>query len=606
MIAFSPFKFKTLGIFSLVVLTLSSIFSVSYISKLINNYQWVSHTHEVLLGIETISSSIKEAETNIRGFIVTKDTVFLATYWKNYQSIQANYKHLKELTQDNALQQSHLLALRIEIDEKYKIFKGQIQQNAKNHHTLTLQGRIISNRIYQIIRQMRKEESKLLEARTHEMTSRERYIFVALIISFVLAFLLLCLLFYIMYAEIMERTVIEKELKKAKNIAVNATEVKSRFLANMSHEIRTPLNAILGFTSILKKEDTTQETREEYLNHISSSGTLLLKLIGDILDLSKIEEGKLELTTETFFFKEVILSGIMPYKFKVNEKGLDFELTFDNNVPHYVKGDAHRIQQIIVNLIGNALKFTSEGKIGIAVTNLSQDKWGEEALIRVSVCDTGIGIPPEKQATIFETFTQADTSIQREFGGSGLGLSIVKQLVALMKGEIGIISPNGNTGKGGLGSTFWFTLPLQIDKNYVKPTPILEREENPEKNLPSWLKVLVVEDNMVNQRLAKVVLKNLGIVPEFANNGKEAIEKTLQEHYNIILMDVQMPVMDGYEATAHLRKKMHLEIPIIGLTANVFKDDIENCLRSGMNDYLGKPYSEEQLFEMISKWTSFN
>ena len=363
----------------------------------------------------------------------------------------------------------------------------------------------------------------------------------------------------------------------------------------MSHEIRTPLNAILGFSEVVKNEVLSIEIQKEYLNHISSSGTILLKLIGDILDISKIDEGKLELIKESYYFKESIKSAILPYKYKSNEKGLTFELEVDNEIPDLLIGDAHRLNQTIINLIGNAIKFTKKGGINVNIHKVKeQDK---TVSIQFTVTDTGIGIPKEKHQTIFNTFSQADNTIVREFGGSGLGLSIVKELVSLMGSTVNIVSPVMTDSEEG-GSAFSFTIDLEIDPE--KRTVAGNNKFVITQVLP--ISVLVVEDNLVNQRLAKAVLKKMVLNIDFAGNSVEAIEKFKTNNYSIVFMDVQMPVMDGYEATRFIRRELKSEVPILGLTANVFKEDIENCFKSGMDGYLGKPYTERQMYDIIHNW----
>jgi PAS domain S-box-containing protein len=400
-----------------------------------------------------------------------------------------------------------------------------------------------------------------------------------------------------------ERHLFQRQLEEAKTVAENANMIKSRFLANMSHEIRTPLNAIIGFADVLAKQEITKKQKDEYLGYINSSGNLLLKLIGDVLDISKIEEGKLELLLESFSFKEVISSSILPYKFPANERGLDFALEFSEDIPDYLIGDSNRIKQVIINLIGNALKFTKEGKITVDISTAIPKNERDEVRIRIAVSDTGMGISQEQHKTVFESFTQADNSIVRKFGGTGLGLAIVKQLVSMMGGEIQVISPIDPKPKiGGNGTTFWFSIPMKVDTTRVKPSSITQDGEKKFNNLDS-IKLLVVEDNLLNQRLAKLILTNIGCLVHFANNGKEAVDILESgNEFSIIFMDVQMPVMDGYEATRKIRNELGLKLPIIGLTANVFKEDIDNCLSSGMNDYLSKPYNENQMYDIIKKW----
>ncbi|HSJ69421.1 MAG TPA: ATP-binding protein, partial [Anditalea sp.] len=391
----------------------------------------------------------------------------------------------------------------------------------------------------------------------------------------------------------------EQELKKAKVLAEKANLAKSHFLASQSHEIRTPINAILGFAQLMKNNLYSSES-EEYIDYILSSGQILLNLIGNVLDLTKIEEGKLDLVEEPFHIQEIITSNLYPYKFQAKEKGLDFILEFDTNLPKYILGDAGKIIQILINLLGNSLKFTKKGQIKINIKSLTPAIEGEKTIIQIAISDTGIGIPIEKQQTIFESFTQADSTINRKYGGSGLGLSIVKALTNLMNGKIEVKSPGElNTPKGKVGTTICVNLPLRI----AFP-PSVEIDECVEKeiNYNGQLKILLVDDNYLNLRLASTMLNNLGCEVTITNNGQEAIKELIQNCFDLVFMDVQMPVMDGYETTKLIRNKLKLDIPIIGLSANVYKEDIDLCYESGMDDYLSRPYTIKSFHEKVFKW----
>ncbi len=372
-----------------------------------------------------------------------------------------------------------------------------------------------------------------------------------------------------------------------------ASALKSRFLANMSHELRTPLNAVIGFANVLKKT-ALDEHQKHYVQLINQSGELLLKLIGDVLDLTKIEEGKFEIEKESFQLKETVCSSLSPYEARAKEAGLEFVLLWEDEIPEYIIGDKHRINQVLINLIGNALKFTKEGKIQVTIAVL--EKKDQQVRLKFAVADTGPGIPKEKLSVIFDSFTQADFHIHKEFGGSGLGLSIAKQVVNLMEGELHVESPH-TLFSSPLGTCFWFILPFEI----AEKVKIMEAEEK-SPHFAKKMQVLVAEDNEVNQMLARLVLKGLNCETDFANNGKECITMLEEGAYDFILMDVQMPIMDGLEATLWIRDKLKNDIPIIGLSANMSKEDIEQSLRAGMNDHIGKPYSEEQLYSVIKKW----
>lgn len=401
--------------------------------------------------------------------------------------------------------------------------------------------------------------------------------------------------------DITDKVLKEKEMQDARERAEKADKYKSRFLANMSHEIRTPLNAIIGFAEVFERKNLSVEQRE-HLHNITSSGSILLKLIGDILDLSKIEEGKLTVETESFNLREVLSSDLLPYKYNANKKGLNFNLWFDEDLPAYLFGDSNKIKQIIINLIGNALKFTKQGGITVSISRETpaRQEIEKEVSLKFTVADTGIGIAPEKQKEIFDTFTQADSSIVKEYGGSGLGLSIVKQLVELMGGTIAVASPSTLSGEGVKGSAFSFNLKFKIDTSKNSNTQKAAKEQA--IRFEQEIQILIAEDNPMNQALAEVILTRLGCKVQFAENGEEAVELFSSHRYDLVFMDVQMPIMNGYAATEMIRKKYGPEVPIIGLTANVYREDIQQCLRSGMDDYLGKPYNELQLYQIIKKW----
>ncbi|MBT0811289.1 response regulator [Litoribacter ruber] len=401
--------------------------------------------------------------------------------------------------------------------------------------------------------------------------------------------------------DITEQFIYKKELQLAKESAESASLAKSSFLANQSHEIRTPINTMLGFAQLIKNHPLPKET-EEYLDYIISSGKILLSLLGNVLDLTKIEEGKIELQEEAFHLKETITSNVYPYKFQAKEKGLKFTLQFGDNIPNYLIGDSQKIVQIIINLISNSLKFTKQGEIHISFKCMYKTH-DQNIFILIEVSDTGIGIPKSKQDTIFENYTQADSSINREFGGFGLGLSIVRKLINLMGGEIGVQSPGKLVNDSGpCGSTFWIHLPLQITE--TQNTQDINTESS-QIHYNREAKVLLVDDNYLNQRLGAAMLDGIGCSVVLANNGKEALTLVLKENFDLILMDVQMPVLNGFETTRRIREH-NSHVPIIGLSANVYKEDIEHCFRAGMNDYLGRPFTKKSFQDKVVKWVPQN
>jgi len=377
-----------------------------------------------------------------------------------------------------------------------------------------------------------------------------------------------------------------KIAEDATKIAEDAVKAKQQFLSNMSHEIRTPMNAIIGFTKVLLKTELSAK-QKEFLTAIKMSGDALIVLINDILDLAKVDSGKMTFEKTPFRMSLSISAMLHLFQTKILEKNLVLIKEYDENIPDVLVGDAVRLHQIILNLVSNSVKFTSKGKITVSVKMLSQDD--EKVTIEFSVSDTGIGIVESKMENIFENFQQATSDTSRLYGGTGLGLAIVKQLVETQGGTVRVKS------KVGEGSTFSFTL------DFIKTNAEAEAEiENVKADSTiKNIRVLVAEDIPLNQLLMKTILDDFGFERDIAENGKIAVEKLQTTPYDIILMDLQMPEMNGFEATDYIRSVMNSNIPIIALTADVTTVDLEKCKAVGMNDYISKPLDERLLYSKI-------
>ena len=374
--------------------------------------------------------------------------------------------------------------------------------------------------------------------------------------------------------------------ENATSIAKDAVKAKQQFLSNMSHEIRTPMNAIIGFTKVLLKTNLSSK-QNEYLTAIKMSGNALIVLINDILDLAKVDAGKMTFEHTPFKMAVSISAMLHLFETKIHEKNLKLIKEYDSNIPEVLIGDAVRLHQIILNLVSNAVKFTTEGEITVNVKLLCEDD--EKATVEFTISDTGIGIAENKIENIFESFRQASSNTSRLYGGTGLGLSIVKQLIEPQGGSIKVKS------KINEGSTFSFILSFQkTNVDAVLDSEIIELDSDI-KNI----NVLVVEDIALNQLLMKTLLDEFGFKSDIASNGKIAIEKLQTESYDIILMDLQMPEMNGFEATEYIRNKLNSIIPIIALTADVTTVDLEKCKLVGMNDYIAKPVDERVLYSKI-------
>jgi PAS domain S-box-containing protein len=383
--------------------------------------------------------------------------------------------------------------------------------------------------------------------------------------------------------DISARKKLEQEMIEARKAAEAGLELRKTILANVSHELRTPVNAIVGMSALLASTSLNDQQRE-YLKTMRFSSDGLLVLIDDLLDVSRIEAGKVELEELEFSMQENFSELTKSLRLRAEEKGLLFEWNLDERIAPRLLGDVHRLNQIITNLIGNAIKFTPQGKVRLEITQVGESN--EMQGIRFSVIDTGIGIAAERQTAVFQAFAQEDNSTTRKYGGTGLGLSISKRIVEMMGGELKL------TSEKNAGTTFSFE--VQLKKSAEGSVVVKEFKPNLEGS-----RILLVEDNKVNQFLANALLKSWNAQVDISEDGLDALDRMRNVNYDLVLMDLQMPIMDGFEATEQIRNELNSKVPIIGLSANALNGERERSLEKGMNEYVSKPFQPEVLYDKI-------
>jgi len=596
------------SVLSSVIVLVLIIFFYNIKEKIISA-NLVEHSHQIIRNSNDLSMDLVNHQTGIRGYIITKDTTFLEPYYASLTGTKKHFSELKVLTKDNVRQRNQLDTLERLISQRTELSKKIILQIKElplpQHQKVSVveEGKIIMAKTKAILTQIIDEEYELLAQRKTlyaNLYSKQKLPFITLFLTtfFILILSLINIRKHLKGVasskseiKVLEQSAIQ--LKSDKELAEEneresqrAIASKQQFLSNMSHEIRTPMTAIIGFTKVVLKTDLTANQRE-YITAIKTSSDALLILINDILDLAKVDAGKMTFEQNTFEMESDISAMLHLFDLKFQEKNLKLIKEYDAKIPKVLIGDSVRLNQIILNLMSNAIKFTSKGKIILSVRLIDENK--ERVTIEFVVTDTGIGMTENMIPTIFDNFQQAASSTARQYGGTGLGLAIVKQLVERQGGTINVKS------KLNEGSTFSFALSFQKTNNEIEHKIYMPKKTEENKKI----KIMYEEDTPLNQMLLKIILHDFGFERDIAENGKVAIEKLKTNSNDLILMDIQMPEMNGIEATNYIRNKMNSKIPIIALTADVTMADLEKFEAAGMNAHVAKPIDEKLLYNKI-------
>jgi signal transduction histidine kinase/CheY-like chemotaxis protein/HPt (histidine-containing phosphotransfer) domain-containing protein len=582
-------------LFGIIVIVFLQVISGYNIRRLTEGNKRLLNELRIQNTLRRIETDILTVESDIRGAVIAGKEGHLKSIQQNTLAIDREMNSLRTaLAPDLSLAQLNTLSRLI--NEK-KVFNDRLLNVVSASGKIKAEALVNTNRGKElrdsiIITITQLESSRQDDLRdivgSVESTGRSARIWGFFITAIALIAVILAFWYTINQGRQQQRMILalNESEKRSKDVAY----MKEQFLANMSHEIRTPMNSMLGFTNLLRRTELTP-TQREYVQNIHSSGENLLTLVNDILDLSKIEAGMMHLEETRFSLRSMVSSVGAMFIEKIKEKGLQFHVHIDKDMPDILSGDAVRLTQILVNLISNAVKFTDKGSIDLRFELLNQNH--ERVRLRIIVADTGIGIAKEKQPTVFERFQQAETETTRRFGGTGLGLSIVRQLVSMQSGTIRL---NSELGKG---SEFIVELEYRLpDTDQLFSEAMADQEEQ----VPlQKIKVLVAEDNAMNQQLVHHLMKSWSIDHTIVPNGREAIAALKEHPFSIVLMDIQMPEMDGYTTTSIIRNELKMDVPIIAMTAHAMVGEKEKCLQLGMNDYVSKPIKETVLYNIIGR-----
>jgi signal transduction histidine kinase/DNA-binding response OmpR family regulator len=589
-------KYYLLGLFitGMVLFVVLQFNSSNNIRKLIKGNEQLLQELNVKNELQKLQTNMAKTDSKVRGAVISQDTTHITGIEAEIAIIKADLKEINKIIKNDSTEKL-LTQLNYLVDEKnnfnlmvldtfYSNGKWAAEKMINNQ-----KGKRLGEAITGIIRQLDTTRQSEVNRTTHliDSSGQKAQSWGTILVFFACLTSLLAFLYITSRIHRQEQLIeaLDESQQQEKKLAA----IKDQFLANMSHEIRTPMNAVLGFTHLLKAQPLNDKSKE-YVGVIESAGQSLLEIINDILDISKIESGMMRIEATAFSLRSVLHGVNTMFKPRAEEKQLQLSVTIADDVPDILYGDVMRLTQVLVNLTSNAVKFTHEGEVRIHVTKV----WAEENAVRIlfTVSDTGIGIDASKLHSIFDRFNQAEASTTRKFGGTGLGLTIVKQLIELQNGFISVES------KAGEGATFKVELPYTLGES-------LSEECNPyfteSDQLPLHpdVRLLVAEDNKMNQNLLRHLLGNWQLQHKIVNNGKEVLQALDKQHYDLVLMDIQMPEMDGYSAVQAIRNELHSTIPVIAMTAHAMAGERDKCLQMGMNEYISKPIMEEELYKMI-------
>lgn len=576
----------------------NGIFAYKNMSEVLNSINDAEKPDAKLILLKEISSDLSDAEGNVKAFAVSKDSVYYYPIFESEKSINRKldlliqFKDMKKSTEENKSDTDTILALiknKFYILNELLIFKDDDNSYKQRNFDLTQRDKEVNSKLRVLITKMEGAERKLIDEKTKEADKMSQKAKTLIAIFCVTASLLILIVAFGIIRYIRTNKAYNKALKSAKNHAEFLVKAKENFVANMSHEIRTPLNAIIGFTEQAINTPSKSEQRKQ-LEVVKKSADHLMNIINDILDFSKLEAGKVTFEKINFELEEIV-SDVTQIMSALLEDKKDVKMTcsIDKNTPGTLLGDPMRLKQILLNITGNAVKFTQKGSIDIKVSS-SQYK-SHEVLLNIVVSDTGVGIKKDQLARIFSAFEQEDTSITRKYGGTGLGLSITKKLVELQNGNVNIVSTLHK------GTSVTVMIPYRIGK-----TEVAVKGESINHNGTLNIKsVLIADDEQYNRLLLATIFKKWGIDYSEVKNGQEVLDQLKENDYDLILMDALMPTMGGVEATEQIRnmKGKKAKIPIIALSAATSKEDIQRYINGGMNDFLSKPFKEKDLHDKI-------